>query len=39
MTAGEVLVAGAAHKNHFAFANVFESLEQAVRGAEATKPA
>ncbi|MBS2030545.1 MAG: cytochrome c biogenesis protein ResB [Deltaproteobacteria bacterium] len=39
VTAGEVLVAGAAHKNHFAFANVFESLEQAVRGAAATKPA
>jgi len=29
---GEVVVAGAAHKNHSAFARVFESLEAAVRG-------
>jgi cytochrome c biogenesis protein len=34
----EVVVAGAAHKNHFAFANVFASLEEAVRGAPAPKP-
>jgi cytochrome c biogenesis protein len=38
VTPTELVVAGSAHKNHFAFEKTFASLEEAVRGVPAAKP-
>lgn len=38
VTASEVVLAGAAHKNHSAFAKIFASIEGAVRGTPVEEP-